>query len=225
MPIMVLYIVVSTTITGLFFLMLGAFAYALLYVNIKKRIIIKLAGVVLLIILLAFGYLYHYRVQNMLGEKVTVVKTSQLNRIELAGIQKRLTYWGYYGKEVIKNWRSFFFGNAKTPDRAQHTSAHNYYLDFIYHFGFLSFIPLLVLTGATLHGICRKRRGILASPELTGITIVVLYLLFVENMLKVGMRQPYPGIFTFFLWGILISKLSVFSPGKLPENEAAVCRE
>jgi hypothetical protein len=24
-------------------------------------------------------------------------------------------------------------------------------------------------------------------------------------MLKVGMRQPYPGIITFFLWGIVLS--------------------
>lgn len=83
---------------------------------------------------------------------------------------------------------------------------------------------MLILILATLRGAYRKRKDIFASPELMSITIVVLYLLFVENMLKVGMRQPYPGIFTFFLWGILISKLSVFSLRKSNQHETAVVR-
>jgi hypothetical protein len=38
-----------------------------------------------------------------------------------------------------------------------------------------------------------------------GVVGVVLFFLLADNMLKVGMRQPYPGIITFFLWGIVIS--------------------
>jgi hypothetical protein len=38
-----------------------------------------------------------------------------------------------------------------------------------------------------------------------------MYLLFFENMLKSGMRQPYPGIITFFIWGLLITRLSAES--------------
>ena len=35
----------------------------------------------------------------------------------------------------------------------------------------------------------------------------------IVNMLKVGMRQPYPGIITFFLWGLLLSHLQKASSG------------
>ncbi|HOW53912.1 MAG TPA: hypothetical protein PLR60_04580 [Syntrophorhabdaceae bacterium] len=221
MPIMVLYVVVSTTLTGMFLLISGTLIYVLMYINMRKWIIIKLACAVFLIFSLAFGYLYHYRGQNMLEEKISIVTTNELSGIEITGIKKRLWYWDFYGNEVIKDAKTFFFGNALPMSRAKHASAHNYYLDFVYNFGFLSFIPMLILIAATLRGAYRKRKDIFASPELMGITIVVLYLLFVENMLKVGMRQPYPGIFTFFLWGILISKLSVFSLREPGRNEAA----
>ena len=33
-------------------------------------------------------------------------------------------------------------------------------------------------------------------------------------MLKVGMRQPYPGIITFFIWGLLIARLSTHAPSQ-----------
>lgn len=36
-----------------------------------------------------------------------------------------------------------------------------------------------------------------------------MYLLLFENMLKVGMRQLYPGIITLFIWGLLIARLQI----------------
>jgi len=29
----------------------------------------------------------------------------------------------------------------------------------------------------------------------------------IDNSLKVGFRQPYPGIIMFFLWGVLLNRL------------------
>jgi hypothetical protein len=52
----------------------------------------------------------------------------------------------------------------------------------------------------------------LASPSLLGLALVVLFILFVDNSLKVGLRQPYPGIISFFLWGVLLSRLSNQAP-------------
>jgi uncharacterized RDD family membrane protein YckC len=46
-----------------------------------------------------------------------------------------------------------------------------------------------------------------ASSSFLGLAIVVLIVLFVDNSLKVGLGQPYPGIISFFLWGILLSRL------------------
>ena len=51
---------------------------------------------------------------------------------------------------------------------------------------------------------------------------VVLYLVVVDNNFKVSFRQPYPGIITFFLWGLLIQQMSRISPAKAaPEPYAA----
>ena len=43
------------------------------------------------------------------------------------------------------------------------------------------------------------------------LSVVVFFLLFVDNFVKVGMRQPYPGIVAFFLWGILLSRLGALA--------------
>jgi hypothetical protein len=39
-----------------------------------------------------------------------------------------------------------------------------------------------------------------------------------DNNMKVTLRQPYPGVFGFFLWGILLSRLARLEP--LPREEA-----
>jgi O-antigen ligase len=107
----------------------------------------------------------------------------------------------------VKDTKTFFMGNAQRPDRIKYPSAHNYYLDFLYNFGFLSIVPLICLIGFTVYTVYRRRKEISSSPAVLGLVIVVLFILFVDNFLKVGLRQPYPGIFSFFLWGLLLSKL------------------
>ncbi|MEN6318165.1 MAG: hypothetical protein ABFD82_05370 [Syntrophaceae bacterium] len=211
MPIMVFYIVVSAAVNGILLFVLGTLLYVLFYERPNLRTLVKLAGVVILIALMICGYLYYFRGDRILDEKFSISQTNKTGVIKIPGIQERLAYWKFYGKAATKDVPSFLMGNARRPDRGQYISAHNYYLDFVYHFGFIPFVPLLVLIGATLYGMYQKRREVCASPALLGITIVVLFLLFVDNMMKVGLRQPYPGIFTFFVWGILISKLSVLS--------------
>jgi hypothetical protein len=71
--------------------------------------------------------------------------------------------------------------------------------------GLLPILFLLLLTFSTLW---RQRSDILVNPLLLGTTFAFIYLLLVENMFKTGMRQPYPGIITFFIWGLLINRLS-----------------
>jgi uncharacterized membrane protein YoaK (UPF0700 family) len=87
-------------------------------------------------------------------------------------------------------------------------------LDFIYNFGALAILPLLFLVGFTLVQIYGHRRDVFESPALLGLCLVVLFLLIADNSLKVGLRQPYPGIFTFFLWGMLLTKLSKITKKK-----------
>ncbi len=105
-------------------------------------------------------------------------------------------------------------GHATPPDRIKNPSAHNYYLDFAYNFGLLALLPLAVLLAITLTALWKRRRQLLRSPPLLGLTAAVLFLVLLDNSLKVGMRQPYPGIFTFFLWGVLLSNLFPTAPAR-----------
>jgi hypothetical protein len=36
---------------------------------------------------------------------------------------------------------------------------------------------------------------------------MVAFLVLVDSNFKVTLRQPYPGIFAYFLWGLLLSRL------------------
>jgi O-antigen ligase len=120
----------------------------------------------------------------------------------------RSTYLKFYAIEIAQNSSTLFLGHHEPPDRNSYPSAHNYYLDFIYNFGVLAIIPILSLIGFTAYAIFRNFSRILSSSETVGIAGVVLFLLLADNMLKVGMRQPYPGVMTFYLWGVLIALLT-----------------
>lgn len=135
------------------------------------------------------------------GESVKAEGKSLNNR------QERLEYWGFYLAAIFHDFTSFWLGHDHAPDRNKIPSAHNYYLDFAYNFGFLAVTPFFGLVGFTIYCAVRNASRIWASTEILGLTGVVLFLLLADNMLKVGMRQPYPGIVAFFLWGMLISLL------------------
>lgn len=119
----------------------------------------------------------------------------------------RLQTWRFYVHEILDDGTDLALGHRSPPDRNQYRSAHNYYLDFIYNFGLISIFPMLWLIALTVWKVGRYWREILASPELFALAGAVLALLFIDNSLKVGLRQPYPAIITFFLWGVLLSRL------------------
>lgn len=47
------------------------------------------------------------------------------------------------------------------------------------------------------------------------LTVIVFYLVVIDSNFKVTLRQPYPGIFAYFMWGLLLSRLRVPAPPKL----------
>lgn len=122
-------------------------------------------------------------------------------------LTERATYLTFYIEEIIQNSSSLLLGHLEPPDRGSYPSAHNYYVDFIYNFGALAIIPLLGLAGFTVYLVIRNFPTIFISSETLGIAGVVLFLLFADNMFKVGMRQPHPGLMTFYLWGVLLALL------------------
>jgi hypothetical protein len=126
---------------------------------------------------------------------------------EMQNIQIRLDSWLYYFRGIIGDPSTFLLGHSTPPDRVIWASAHNYYLDFIYNFGIIPTLALLALIGFTVIQIYQNRRIVMKSAHMAGLAIVVLFLVIPDNLLKVGMRQPYPGIITFFLWGLLLARL------------------
>jgi len=122
-------------------------------------------------------------------------------------LAERIAYWKFYSGEILASPKTAVLGHATPPDRTKYPSAHNYYLDFAYNFGVVPLLPLLSLLGLTLIGVCRQWQVIRKSTPLLGLAVTVLFIVLVDNSFKVGMRQPYPGILTFFLWGLLLTQL------------------
>lgn len=143
------------------------------------------------------------------AESKAVVSTTE-SKVVVAptGVSGRLDYWRFYVNGVLESPRNFLLGHATPPDRSLYPSAHNYWLDGLYNFGAIAVLPLIILMVATLRLLWQRRTDVLANPILLGTAMAAIYLLLGENMLKVGMRQPYPGIITFFIWGLLLARLN-----------------
>jgi hypothetical protein len=123
-------------------------------------------------------------------------------------VRQRFADWELYGRGIVESWRTALFGHAKAFDRAVSTSAHNYYLDFLYNFGSIAFLPLAWLLLHTGRLLWRERRRVAGDLPLLGLALVVALLVVVDNNFKVTFRQPYPGLFGFFLWGLLLARLA-----------------
>lgn len=123
-------------------------------------------------------------------------------------IVDRVQIWKFYLKGIADaDIRTRLFGHSGMPDRGLYPSAHNYYLDMLYNFGMMTLLPVFLLVCYTIYLIWVNRTVIAGSPHLSGLVFVVLFLVIVENSSKVGLRQPYPGVYTFFVWGVLLSSL------------------
>ena len=122
-------------------------------------------------------------------------------------VVSRIDTYEYYFRGVFESPQAFLFGHSSPPDRSLYPSAHNYWLDIFYNFGLLALLPLFILLLVTLKSIWKRRAEILCNPLLIGTSMATIYLILGENMFKSGMRQPYPGIITFFIWGLLITRL------------------
>lgn len=178
-----------------------------------------LGALALAVTMLTFGYFTFASGRTIFADKYHSAAADTAIVALPQNVVERLAYWRFYGGSILSEPYTAALGHPAPPDRKKHPSAHNYYLDFSYNFGLIALLPLLTLIGFTLAAIWRKRREILASGPLLGLTCAVLFLVLIDNALKVGMRQPYPGIMTFFLWGVLLSRLYT-SPtavaGKIP---------
>ena len=125
-----------------------------------------------------------------------------------SNLRERVLYWLYFGEGILESPQTLLFGHTSRPDRDIFPSAHNYYLDIIYNFGVFSILPFLYLCSITLRDSWRFTRRSSIDPNLIMLMILVSFFVFIDSSLKVGLRQPYPGMMMFFIWGVLLKRLS-----------------
>jgi len=115
--------------------------------------------------------------------------------------------WLHYTELIGDSFKTLLLGNDVVVDKSKFPSAYNYYLDMVYNFGLIAISPVLILFGYTIRAVYLAKRLFFRSSALVGHLFVLFFLLFIDNSTQVSLRQPYSGIFTFFLWGLLIARL------------------
>lgn len=206
------YAFFSASLIALVFLIVGNFSLLIRHIFLRVDIFRALitVGISLMAITLAFQSFAGAELLRSKG--ITLLDSwsgDNVLRPFREALELRSAYWDFYGSGIIESTRSFLLGHEQILDRQEFPSAYNYYLEFLYNFGVLAALPLLVMIGFIIYSVVRKSSSLLTSHQLSGLTFVVLFLLLIDNFLQVGMRQPYPGIVIFFLLGILLSKLSM----------------
>ena len=215
-PIMLVYAILSFSMTAvcLVLLCLTIFITSRLYYKKYKTFIVFVAMVAVAVIV-AYSALmtdiFSKRqndtaiVLQILPEKISIVDK----------LEQRIHYWSIYWSEINQSSTSFLLGSQfqKPQDglTSAHqdglTSAHNYYLDLVYHFGFISLVPFLCLLFYTGKLLFYSQNAAHDDLSIVSLGLVLFFILFLDNSFNVGLRQPYSGILTFFLWGVFIQRL------------------
>ena len=120
----------------------------------------------------------------------------------------RLYYWTFYLDGITSSVNLFLFGHTEVLDREIIPSAHNYYLGLVYNFGILPLIPIILLIFYTISLTFKIRASLHSGLAVFPLFLLVMFYLLIDNSLKVGLRQPYSGIIVFFLWGVLLTRLT-----------------
>lgn len=203
-PIVLLHLVASGSISAIFAGVTGISACCIYYWHTKQSrwrlLIVTAIG-----ILVAAIYTMQASTDNSvitpdfrLGSSVTAVSdrfcSDESLQVFLAGI--------------VESPQEFVLGHATRPDRNLYPNAQNYWLDVVYSFGVLGVAPFLVLLGLLSRSIWKLWKQVLLDPVLLGTLLGTIYLVLVESMFSIGMRQVYPGFITFFILGLLSARLN-----------------
>jgi hypothetical protein len=228
-PLAGIYVAASGSMLAGGFILAGCAAFAVHRMGIENGRKRRITEWAIFSLVLGAGTAYHILASRVLkfvgvegleGAGAVGLYTQKFLGSEMLNVQSRLSSWQYYLRGIFSDPMTFLFGHSAPPDRSIWASAHNYYLDFIYNFGSIAALVIIGLIVFTVVRIYQYRKPIMFSPTMTGLAIVVLFLLFPDNLLKVSMRQPYPGIITFFLWGLLLARIeSLRTAGKRRQSK------
>jgi hypothetical protein len=206
LPLMCLYAVLSWSMLAGGILLAGL-ALFLVQRKLSYRVILSVvAG--LAMFLAVGGQLRHNKVAGKFSYLTGAQTGMKTVLAAVPNVTERFPIWSFYARGIRNaDPRTFLLGHPQIPPRKDFPSAHNYYLDMLYNFGLAAMAPVLLLIIYTIVLAWRRRAALRRDHGLLGLTFVVFCLVFLDNSLKVGFRQPYAGIFSFFLWGLLVTRL------------------
>jgi hypothetical protein len=128
--------------------------------------------------------------------------------------------WMDFARGMVESPRDFLIGHTSDRNYRSRLNAPNYWFDALYSFGALSILPLAALLIVLIWLTWKQRILVLSSPVVLGTAIAAGYLVLVESAFSIDLHQPNPGVVTFFILGLLLSRLRVGAK-LLPERKAA----
>jgi hypothetical protein len=209
-PVMALYSAASMQFTAILALWIGLALFAASPQSVGRRTV----AVLIVAVAVEFSSMYIVvalpRAAALQDKFLGSSAAGGFRRQDQVGrnMSERLYYWRYFAAGSLSDPRSFLFGHKTQPDIRLYPSAHNYYLDLLYNFGAIAMVPLAMLIAWSIRQVWAARAELTKSTALAGLLFATTFLVIVDNGMRVSMRQPYPGIATFFLWGMAVSSFS-----------------
>jgi hypothetical protein len=192
-PVMGVYAAASLSLVAIMLLVTGVLTFAILRWRLVAE---KLPASLFVVLLLScLGYL-----------SVEVSTISLIFKFKDVAFET-ISSWRLYIVSIVDSVESLLWGHVDILDKSHFPSAHNYYLDMVRNFGLIAALPIFGLLGYTVRGAYLARRYLIANSSLLGLLLVLLFLLVIDNSTQVSLRQPYSGVFIFFLWGVFIARL------------------
>jgi hypothetical protein len=191
---MSIYAAASLSLIAIIFLLSGLLAFSITRSRLASERLP--AQLFLAALFLCLGYF---------SIELSVMSTTQMFR-DVA--YETFSSWQLYSGEIFDSIKSLLLGHANVHDKSVFPSTHNFFLDIVRNFGLFSLLPFLVLFGYTARLVYLTRRIFPANFNLTGHLLVLTFMLVVDNSTQVSLRQPYSGVFTYFIWGLFIARVS-----------------
>ncbi len=187
----------------------------LIYQNYNNKIIIlKIFSLFVLCLIMCF-YLFNYNTNNIDKNKFITKKEGGKNYYENTlkfknlfnfktpeNISLRFEIWKNYCSEIINNKKIILVGDKNRELDEKYQSSHNLLIDIIYKFGLILIIPYLFLFFLVLLNLYNLKND---KKDFLSLFFVCL-VIFIENIFKVSLKQPYPGIISFYLIGYYLKK-------------------
>lgn len=178
--------------------------YIIFYGKLKENKVLKLfLGLIFITVTLHTTY-QHFSYKN------TDLSTGPISMVTKAKYSwdQKLAGWDTYINIVMNSPKTFLVGHTHIANNGLIASAHNYYLDFVYNFGIIGLLPLIILIVFIAYKTFSSFKQVFYNSHLFFPFAALVILLLIENIFYMGLKQPYPGILSFFLLGAYLSRLN-----------------